>query len=130
MRIVSYVQQQARRVGVVRDDGIVDVTAVAGSVRALLADGRLDAVAEAAERARGPIALADVILDLPVPNPGKIFCVGVNYQDRNAEYKDGSEAPKHPSLFMRTPLSFVPHGGKLVRPRESANSTTRAKSWW
>ena len=39
--------------------------------------------------------------------------------DRNAEYKDGSDAPKYPSMFMRTPRSFVGHNAPLVRPRIS-----------
>ncbi|WP_204319968.1 fumarylacetoacetate hydrolase family protein, partial [Klebsiella pneumoniae] len=45
---------------------------------------------------------------------------GVNYPDRNAEYKDGQEAPKYPSMFMRSPRSFVGHDTPLVRPRASA----------
>jgi 2-keto-4-pentenoate hydratase/2-oxohepta-3-ene-1,7-dioic acid hydratase in catechol pathway len=44
----------------------------------------------------------------------------VNYPDRNAEYKDGQDAPKYPSMFMRTPRSFVGHDTPLVRPRASA----------
>ncbi len=45
----------------------------------------------------------------PIRSPEKIACVGVNYANRNAEYKDGSEAPKFPSLFMRTPDSLTGH---------------------
>jgi 2-keto-4-pentenoate hydratase/2-oxohepta-3-ene-1,7-dioic acid hydratase in catechol pathway len=52
-------------------------------------------------------------------NPGKIICVGVNYPERNAEYKDGQEAPLHPSLFVRFAQSFVAHGEALVRPKAS-----------
>jgi 2-keto-4-pentenoate hydratase/2-oxohepta-3-ene-1,7-dioic acid hydratase in catechol pathway len=52
-------------------------------------------------------------------NPGKIICVGVNYPDRNAEYKDGQDAPQFPSLFVRFPQSFVGHNEALVRPRVS-----------
>ena len=55
----------------------------------------------------------------PIPAPEKIICIGVNYPDRNAEYKDGQDAPKYPSMFMRTPRSFVGHGAPLVRPRVS-----------
>lgn len=51
--------------------------------------------------------------------PGKIICVGVNYPDRNAEYKDGQDAPKFPSLFVRFPQSFVGHDEALVRPKAS-----------
>ena len=55
----------------------------------------------------------------PFRRPGKIICVGVNYPERNAEYKDGSEAPKYPSLFVRFPGSFVGHEQPIVRPAES-----------
>lgn len=64
-------------------------------------------------------ALGEVTLLPPVTQPEKIICVGVNYANRNEEYKDGSERPKYPSLFMRTPGSFVGHGSPLVRPLES-----------
>jgi 2-keto-4-pentenoate hydratase/2-oxohepta-3-ene-1,7-dioic acid hydratase in catechol pathway len=64
--------------------------------------------------------LDEVKLRLPIEDPAKILCIGVNYMNRNAEYKDGSEAPKYPSVFMRTPLSLVPHGGAVVIPRESS----------
>ena len=56
----------------------------------------------------------------PIPAPEKIICIGVNYPDRNAEYKDGQDAPKYPSMFMRSPRSFVGHETPLVRPRASA----------
>lgn len=57
--------------------------------------------------------------DIPVPNPEKIICVGVNFPDRNAEYKDGQDAPPNMSLFPRFPRSFVGHGTPLTRPPET-----------
>ena len=63
--------------------------------------------------------IADVTLLPPIAPGAKILCVGVNYPERNAEYKDGSEAPKFPSLFVRFPSSFVGHGQPIVRPPES-----------
>ena len=57
--------------------------------------------------------------DIPVPDPEKIICVGVNFPDRNAEYKDGQDAPPNMSLFPRFPRSFVGHGVPLTRPPES-----------
>jgi 2-keto-4-pentenoate hydratase/2-oxohepta-3-ene-1,7-dioic acid hydratase in catechol pathway len=63
--------------------------------------------------------LADVTLLPPIPAGAKILCVGVNYPERNAEYRDGSEAPRYPSLFVRFPSSFVGHGNPIVRPPES-----------
>jgi len=55
----------------------------------------------------------------PIALHGKIFCIGVNYRDRNAEYKDGSDQPKYPSVFMRTPGSLVGDGENIFRPPES-----------
>ena len=57
--------------------------------------------------------------DIPVPDPEKIICVGVNFPDRNAEYKDGQDAPPNMSLFPRFPRSFTGHGQPLIRPPES-----------
>jgi 2-keto-4-pentenoate hydratase/2-oxohepta-3-ene-1,7-dioic acid hydratase in catechol pathway len=49
----------------------------------------------------------------------RYFCIGVNYPERNEEYKDGSERPRYPSIFMRSHTSFSAHGEPIVRPRES-----------
>ena len=65
------------------------------------------------------IPLDSVVLTIPVPDADKIICVGVNFPDRNAEYKDGSEAPTNPSLFVRFPESFTGHDRPLIRPPES-----------
>jgi 2-keto-4-pentenoate hydratase/2-oxohepta-3-ene-1,7-dioic acid hydratase in catechol pathway len=43
----------------------------------------------------------------------------VNYPERNEEYRDGSERPQYPSIFIRTHTSFVHHDEAIVRPRES-----------
>ncbi len=122
MRLLTFRRNGDTRVGVMREDGVVDLTAEMGeatSVRRLITENLFARAEDVADAARTAITPADTQIDLPIPDPGKIICVGVNYQDRNAEYKDGSEAPKYPSLFMRTPLSFVPHGRNVVIPRES-----------
>jgi 2-keto-4-pentenoate hydratase/2-oxohepta-3-ene-1,7-dioic acid hydratase in catechol pathway len=45
--------------------------------------------------------------------------VGVNYANRNEEYRDASPLPEYPSLFVRFPDSLVGHGQPLVRPKVS-----------
>lgn len=57
--------------------------------------------------------------EVPLSNPEKIICVGVNFPDRNAEYKDGKEAPPNMSLFIRFARSFTGHERALIRPPES-----------
>ena len=55
----------------------------------------------------------------PIPAPEKNICVGINYPDRNAEYKDGRDAPKYPNLFCRFPTSLVGTDQPIVRPKVS-----------
>ena len=55
----------------------------------------------------------------PIINGEKIACIGVNYANRNAEYKDQSTLPKYPSLFLRYLDSFTGHQENILRPPES-----------
>lgn len=57
--------------------------------------------------------------EMVMPNAPRILCVGVNFPDRNAEYKDGSAPPKHMSLFPRFVSGFTGHERNLVRPPEN-----------
>jgi len=50
--------------------------------------------------------------------PGKIFCIGVNYGGRSAEYADTTDAA-YPSVFVRFPDSFTGHEQAILRPPES-----------
>ncbi len=56
---------------------------------------------------------------VPIQHGEKIVCIGVNYAKRNAEYKDNSDLPKYPSVFLRYHDSFVGHRQNMVRPPES-----------
>ena len=89
------------------------------TLREVIAAGALGEVAAAAEGRAVTHATGSFAWEIPIPAPEKILCVGVNYPDRNAEYRDGQEAPPNPSLFVRFPRSFVGHGAPLVRPPES-----------
>ncbi len=82
------------------------------------ADG-LSALADAADGKDITHKNGSFSFQIPVPDPEKIICVGVNFPDRNAEYKDGIEAPPNMSLFIRFPRSFTGHGQPLIRPQAS-----------
>lgn len=113
---------QQRHFGVVRGGGFVDLTArfpqFAG-LKEVIEAGALTEVAEAAQAMDISHPEGRFRWDLPIVNPEKIICVGVNFPDRNAEYKDGQDAPPNMSLFIRFPRSFVGHGERLVRPPET-----------
>ncbi len=122
-RLATFSINGSVKYGAVVDNGIVDLSARFGkeypTLREAIAAGALTRLAEDGAR-RAPDHSLDAITWLPpVPAPEKIICIGVNYPDRNAEYKDGQDAPKYPSMFMRTPRSFVGHETPLVRPRAS-----------
>lgn len=121
MRLLTFVENSQRRVGVERDGRVIDVSQQFpdASSRSLIADGKLPQIEELCRTADARLLIEDVELDLPIHDPSKIFCVGVNYMNRNAEYKDGSEAPPYPSLFVRNPLSFAAHASHIIRPPES-----------
>jgi 2-keto-4-pentenoate hydratase/2-oxohepta-3-ene-1,7-dioic acid hydratase in catechol pathway len=122
-RIATYSASGKTAYGAVTDTGLIDLSSRFGkqypTLREVIAAGALTKLAEEAERSSPDTALDAVTFLPPIPAPEKIICIGVNYPDRNAEYKDGSDAPKYPSMFMRTPRSFVGHNASLVRPRAS-----------
>lgn len=82
------------------------------------ADG-LHRLALAARDAPATHVTGSFSYEIPIPAPEKIICVGVNFPDRNAEYKDGKNAPPNPSLFIRFPRSFTGHDHPLIRPPET-----------
>jgi 2-keto-4-pentenoate hydratase/2-oxohepta-3-ene-1,7-dioic acid hydratase in catechol pathway len=123
-RLATYSIDGVTRYGAVTESGIVDLSARFAKefprLREAIAAGALMRLVDDAA-GRAPDHAPDAVTWLPpIPAPEKIICIGVNYPDRNAEYKDGSDAPKYPSMFMRTPRSFVGHETPLVRPRASA----------
>jgi len=122
MKLASYRIGSRTSYGAVIGDGIVDLghrLPQYPTLREVLRAGALGAAKAAAEGAGADLALADVALLPPVTEPGKIICVGVNYANRNAEYRDNSGESKYPSLFYRSIHSLVGSGAPLVRPRES-----------
>ncbi|MCA1477761.1 fumarylacetoacetate hydrolase family protein [Bradyrhizobium sp. NBAIM08] len=123
-RLATYSVKGDVSYGAVLEGGIVNLSARHArdypTLREVIAAGKLISFAEEAAGRKPDHALTEITWLPPVPAPEKIICIGVNYPDRNAEYKDGQEAPKYPSMFMRSPRSFVGHDTPLVRPRASA----------
>ncbi len=120
MRFATVRAGGERFYGVVVADGFVALSPEFpqwASLRDVVAAHGLPELARAA--VGRPVTHTEFTYEIPVPNPEKIICVGVNFPDRNAEYKDGQEAPPNMSLFPRFPRSFVGHGVPLTRPPES-----------
>ena len=122
MRFLSFIHEGRASFGAIVDSGIVDLGARNrnfSDLRDAIRANQLDALARVAERSEPDLQLQEVAYLPTIPNPEKIICIGVNYANRNAEYKDGTEAPKYPSVFMRNRDSLVGHEQPLMEPPES-----------
>ena len=122
MRLASFRTAQGASYGAVTKQGIVDLGRRLGNrysdLRTLLERNGL----EEARKAAG--AAADYkeseVSWLPlIPNPGKIVCVGLNYEEHRQE--TGRDKTEQPALFLRLAESQVGHKQPILRPRESKN---------
>ncbi|MCW5690229.1 MAG: fumarylacetoacetate hydrolase family protein [Pseudolabrys sp.] len=122
-RIASFTADGKPGYGIIRHDGVVHLSARHGArwptLREVVEEGALERLAEEGGKFAADLPLAAIRYEIPIPAPEKIICVGVNFPDRNAEYKDGQAAQSNPSLFVRFPRSFVGHDVPIIRPRES-----------
>lgn len=108
-RIVSFRRGGRPGWGVLRGSGIAEIP---GSLRAALEGAGLDT---ALAVARGNRPLSQVELTIPLPDPEKIICVGVNFPAPGLIARDEAAAAD-PPLFLRLARSFTAHGLPLIRP--------------
>jgi 2-keto-4-pentenoate hydratase/2-oxohepta-3-ene-1,7-dioic acid hydratase in catechol pathway len=122
-RFISFSRNGSLGYGLLLESGVVDLSGRHGkrwpSLRQVIEDGALLSLAEDSAALAADFPVEDIRYEIPVPAPEKIICVGVNFPDRNEEYKDGQAAPANPSLFIRFPRSFTGHEQALLRPPES-----------
>lgn len=122
-RFASFTVAQKQAYGLILDDGVIDLSARFAAryptlKDVVVADAFRELLAVAADL-KPDFPLSAISFDIPLANPEKLICVGVNFPDRNEEYKDGQAAPTNPSLFIRFPRSFTGHDRPLIRPPES-----------
>lgn len=123
MRLLAFKGVDGPRIGVLRDQGVIDLTAVdPGAPRTIidaLRDGRMDEIAKIADRAtdNALVQLDSLDIDVPIANPGKILCLGLNYMDHVAEGPFNKQ--EFPAIFMRSATSMVAHGKPVLRPQQS-----------
>ncbi|OIQ40466.1 MAG: 2-hydroxyhepta-2,4-diene-1,7-dioate isomerase [Roseobacter sp. MedPE-SWde] len=120
MRFATYTAEGKTFFGAVTDAGMIalnDTCPQWATLYDVIAAGGLAELEKLA--ADKPVSHTDFIYEMVLPNAPRILCVGVNFPDRNAEYKDGSAQPKYMSLFPRFASGFTGHGRNLVRPPEN-----------
>ncbi len=133
MKIVSFTRNDEVRTGALLDgdlvldftheatglpdaDGPLDWADMEGaahqSARRLV--GELDGKLDALRSAGAVLALTDVNLTAPIPRPGKVICIGLNYRDHAEE--SGMDIPEKPLVFSKFANCVVAHGDDVVLP--------------
>jgi acylpyruvate hydrolase len=125
MKLMMFKSSGPARLGVVDGHDVIDVGAVDAGLPATLHDligqGASGLAAVKAAAAKAPASarhsLARVKAALPIANPPKFICVGLNYLEHAKE--GGHPPPTYPSFFARYDRSLVAHGEPVIRPKAS-----------
>lgn len=125
MKLVTFVHNGNTRIGaLVSKDGqdrVVDFQKADPSLPTdMLAFLQGGAAAHAAAQkaidgATESLAVSTVKILAPIPRPGKIICIGLNYSDHAAE--TGQPIPKYPIVFSKYANTVIATGEAIVLPR-------------
>lgn len=119
MKLISYKDGGRASYGLVEGETVHDLGGLPNAptdLKAAIAAGML---VDLAARDAARLPRADIELLPIVPNPGKILCVGHNYEDHRKETNRAKTA--HPSIFVRFADTQVAAGAAIRRPQESAS---------
>ena len=118
MKLLSYCAGGEASFGLAVEGGVVDLKARLGvaSLKALLRAGSLERARTFADSAPDHPWSA-VAFDPVIPDPDKIICIGINYEDHRAE--TGRSAVAHPTVFTRFADTQVGHGQPILKPKAS-----------
>jgi 2-keto-4-pentenoate hydratase/2-oxohepta-3-ene-1,7-dioic acid hydratase in catechol pathway len=122
MKLVTFMADGQVRWGAAVRDGIVDLSARLSDyrdVRELIAAGAVEKASRVAQSASADYAADAVSYLPPVPNPDKIVCVGLNYDEHLRETK--REKTEDPALFVRFANSQIGHLQPMLLPLESSH---------
>jgi 2-keto-4-pentenoate hydratase/2-oxohepta-3-ene-1,7-dioic acid hydratase in catechol pathway len=108
--------------GVIETDMIADISAAGGgmaTLRQALEQPDAMAAIKAAAAQAPRLPMASVALAPVLPNPDKILCVGLNYENHRKE--TGRDEVAHPTIFTRFANTQVGHGAPMIRPGVSSH---------
>jgi 2-keto-4-pentenoate hydratase/2-oxohepta-3-ene-1,7-dioic acid hydratase in catechol pathway len=120
MKFASFKVNGAESWGLIDGEQAVDLGALLRDrfpdLKAAIAAGGLTELASlAGKAARYPVA--DITWLPVIPNPDKILCIGLNYENHRLE--TGRSEVENPTVFGRFANSQTGHLAKIIRPRVS-----------
>ena len=121
MKLITFTRMGKVGFGVVQDNGIIDLTGRidknVNSIKDLLKLDLIDKASDFVANKSPEISIAE-ITHLPViPDPEKIFCIGLNYQEHKEE--TGRPDVENPTIFTRFANSQTGHLQPLLKPNFS-----------
>ena len=123
MKLVRFGEPGQERPGVVDPQGrIRDASSRVSDWTGEALDPAWLAELSAADIASFPIVPAGIRVGPPVPTPGKVICIGLNYADHAAE--TGFELPSEPLVFFKSPTAICGPTDPIKIPR-----TANAVDW-
>jgi 2-keto-4-pentenoate hydratase/2-oxohepta-3-ene-1,7-dioic acid hydratase in catechol pathway len=124
MRFVTFAESNGPALpGLLDQDEVVDLSKAFPDVLAIVSGG-VDALKEA-EKSGARLPLKTVKLLAPLPNPPRIFCVGLNYRDHAIESK--MEMPKVPTIFLKLASALIGTGAAIQLPAISTQPDYEAE---
>ncbi len=121
MKLISFLNQGIASYGVVQGDDVLDLTPILGAqapdLKTFIAKALFASATQALQTNKPTLKLSQLQLLPVIPNPDKIFCVGLNYGEHVKE--TGREVTETPVIFLRLADSQVAHGQDILRPPES-----------
>lgn len=115
MRVISFKQGARHSFGVLIGERVADLGECWPSLKTAIAEGATPAELRTAASAAPTLALADIELDLPVPDAERFVCAGLNFRAHAME-SGHQDAPQYPSVFLRSASTFVAHGQPILKP--------------
>ena len=121
MKLITYVRMGQVAIGVIKDDGIIELSKRLvpnlNTIKELLEHNLLYKVKEIYDKNGPDFSLAEISYLPVIPNPEKIFCVGLNYQEHKKE--TGRPDVENPTIFTRFSNTQTGHLQPLLKPKFS-----------
>jgi 2-keto-4-pentenoate hydratase/2-oxohepta-3-ene-1,7-dioic acid hydratase in catechol pathway len=118
MRLITYKAKNDARLGLLRDDHVIDLATASDGrlpldMRTFLQQGEnaMRLARQVGENAAASSALSEVTLLAPIPNPSKVVAIGLNYMDHCRE--QNIEPPEAPIIFAKFPSAVVGPGAAI-----------------
>jgi 2,4-diketo-3-deoxy-L-fuconate hydrolase len=118
MKLIRFGEAGNERPGLELEGIRYDVSGLVGDYdEDFFAGGGIDKLQDSFDKENCPVIDGNVRLGPPVKRPGKLICIGLNYQKHAAE--SGMDVPREPVIFFKATSSIVGPYDNIVIPKNS-----------